>query len=440
MLSSRIVIAQTFTLPQNELFKFIIRDTAEFANYGSTNYHFIEQPKQINDFQQLLKIRKDLYILVNGTGIVYKSLTYDSNKIVFQRIDSSYYVGYNFNSFYFILKQNIYSFGGYGFWKDNGQLRRFNYGDGWQIIPLNDEVPFNERRNFHHFYNGNLYWILNNVRNEGYLTDHIIDTCYLLDFNSNRVESVGKTYFNNSLLTSKSKVDLPFGVLIDAYFNDNTIAIFDFEHNEILRLKNLSNFKLSQTLTNYEPIRFYKNGFVYSFSAPFKIFDSVRFDIRDFEKTKFKIYEPKTKYLEFIVWINTNKFWLILIVLFVVPYFFIFKKRPINNTIEKTESTNNFQIWEVGLLKELMKIVYIKGYLSVDDFNLKLGVNNKSLEVQKKTRNDFINSVNIKFRSIFKIEEDLILRERNEEDKRIYKYKVSDSNFKLISDLLKKEA
>ncbi len=440
LLVSRIGIAQTFTLPQNELFKFIHKDTAEFANYGSTNYSFIDQPYQKTNTQQLVKIKNDIYILLNGTGQVYKSMSYDSVKIVFQRIDSTFYFGYNFDSFYNLFNGIIYSFGGYGYWKDNGHLRKFINGNDWQIIPLNDEVPFNGKRNLYHYFNGNLYWIINVIRNEGFINPINIDSCYKFNFNTYKVESLGKTSIKNDLVSSKFKIDLPFGVLIEAYFNNNTIALFDFENNVIFRQKRVSNFKLPQISENYYPIQFFRNGFIYKFYLPSTKIDSVKFDINDFEKTEFKIYEPKTKISEIKIWINTNKFWLILIILSVLPYFILFQKKPINNILVNTEPTNNFEIWEIELLKELLKIVYIKGHLSVEDFNLKLGINNKSLEVQKKTRNDFINSVNTKFRSIFKIEEDLILRERNEEDKRIYKYKVSDSNFKVISDLLKKEA
>ena len=74
----------------------------------------------------------------------------------------------------------------------------------------------------------------------------------------------------------------------------------------------------------------------------------------------------------------------------------------------------------------------------MEDFNLKLGVSNKSLEVQKKTRNDFIKTVNEKFQTLNETEGDLIIRERDESDKRVYMYKISEKDLKFISEFLNK--
>jgi hypothetical protein len=38
----------------------------------------------------------------------------------------------------------LYSYGGYGFWRLNGQLRSYNFTDKeWDIVPVNDEIISN---------------------------------------------------------------------------------------------------------------------------------------------------------------------------------------------------------------------------------------------------------------------------------------------------------
>ena len=71
-------------------------------------------------------------------------------------------------------------------------------------------------------------------------------------------------------------------------------------------------------------------------------------------------------------------------------------------------------------------------HFSVEDINASLGLNKKTLEIQKKVRTETINRINHKFKIKYNLSADLIERIRSEEDRRFYKYIINEENGKLI--------
>ena len=91
--------------------------------------------------QELIKQGNDIYVFIEQTGFVYKLASYDSTTCVYKRMDKTVNLNYNIDCKNFIYQNKLYSYGGYGFWKTNGNLRKFNDEDReWDIIPLNKEV------------------------------------------------------------------------------------------------------------------------------------------------------------------------------------------------------------------------------------------------------------------------------------------------------------
>ncbi|MBL7850106.1 MAG: hypothetical protein JNN04_04335, partial [Cyclobacteriaceae bacterium] len=91
--------------------------------------------------QKVLKTSTGLLLLPDGTGRVYVAQPTDG-RLDFVRIDSTRFMGYNFGAFPFVYRDTLYSYGGYGFWHYNGQLRVFDTKKHeWQLVPLDREVP-----------------------------------------------------------------------------------------------------------------------------------------------------------------------------------------------------------------------------------------------------------------------------------------------------------
>src|SRR5689334_9103441 len=115
-------------------------------------FFFTDTP--YNRFHQaLLKTKDGLFLFVNGSGRLYQLLEKDTG-IQLQRIDSTFYSGYNHGSFPFVYHDSIYSLGGYGIWRINGQLRVYiPQAHSWDIVPLNKEIPVLMQDEYH-----NLLW------------------------------------------------------------------------------------------------------------------------------------------------------------------------------------------------------------------------------------------------------------------------------------------
>ena len=120
---------------------------AEIASYN----YIMDRVYEIQDaelpyikgiHQFLLRNRNGLYMLVDGTGRLYK-IERGKDGINYKRLDSTRFFGYNFGFVPFSYNDSIYSFGGYGFWKFNGQLRVFiDKRREWALTKLNTEIPF----------------------------------------------------------------------------------------------------------------------------------------------------------------------------------------------------------------------------------------------------------------------------------------------------------
>ena len=134
--------SQTYWIPRTPLFDSLYKWDRQISRISQTEDQYF-LPISINGVkanQQIIKNKKDLYILVEGTGFVYKAIAQNSSEIAFTRIDSTFFLGYNFKAFNFAYKDTLFSMGGNGYWHTNGQLRYFKPGFDWDLILLNIEM------------------------------------------------------------------------------------------------------------------------------------------------------------------------------------------------------------------------------------------------------------------------------------------------------------
>ena len=100
-----------------------------------------------------------------------------------------------------------------------------------------------------------------------------------------------------------------------------------------------------------------------------------------------------------------------------------------DNNIESSD-TSSFKSIELDLIEKIYSRTLEGKSYSVEDINAALGLSKKSLEIQKKIRTETINRINHRFKIIFNSEDELIERIRLEEDRRFYKYIISEENGK----------
>jgi hypothetical protein len=427
--------------------------------------------KKINDLpdnfksegQHLLKTEEGLFLTIPGTGRLYKAKIIAGN-IEFERIDSTYFSGYNFNSLSFNIGNSIYNFGGEGFWHVNGGLRIFDKDDNeWIGLKTNKSIhkSFNLRYPPTFFYyidneNKNLY-IEGSIADQNYVKDPFADSTFKnklfkLDIIKGDWDEVGKNNYSNFYSLSLT----PFGILsfeklID--IKNNKV----FTHNLPLKINSIFG---KPTNDNNLTISFCIDSTIYFGNANNR-FDSIRISRSNLTDTHQQAYIP----LESPTSVSKFNIWIILLICSTLGFFILlydkyFRKSTYSkNARHEDLSTNSSQqinkdlldnpiVYKSGKLVELLSdqekafMSYIfqnskdDRLTTIEELNKILGTFHKSIEIQKRVRSEMINNLNQKVSIITKLKRPIIDKQRSEFDKRSFEYYIQSENFTLINDIL----
>jgi hypothetical protein len=131
--------AQSFSCPITPSLAYLFNTKSEISKISHTQDLELFTPDIENwkPIYKLIKNKSGLFVLIDGTGQLYKANSINQKEITFNRIDSTRFMGYNFESISFSYNQTIYSFGGYGIWNRSGQLTHFTPLAEWSIDKIN---------------------------------------------------------------------------------------------------------------------------------------------------------------------------------------------------------------------------------------------------------------------------------------------------------------
>lgn len=394
----------------------------------------------LNVYQHILKTPTRTLLLLPGTGRVYElAIVSDSLQLI--RKDKTYFTGYNFQSLPFVLDTMLYSFGGYGFWRFNGELRVFMPTIGeWDAIHTNRYIPkaieLESANNFHYIdaTENTLY-----VSGPQFTEESIIQPensplyrkLFKLNIKKAAWEEIGEIQVSSLKFIAYS----PFGLLC---INNEEYQIVDIKQNKIFSISGKTKEKLihTPTSTSYQDIRLsYCIGNMLYVGDMDNWMDSVYIDSKDLIDTGLKIYSPKT-----------NKTFFLLPVLFIVVItisILFFRKKKINpiSTQESITAPDTAIHLQSSITNEFLEerekqlLYYIltqsqEGKLtSILQINELLGLNKRTLEVQKRIRTDMIGAINSKCKLLTQKEEPILSRNRSELDKRMFEYFVTPERF-----------
>jgi hypothetical protein len=404
------------------------------------------EDKNLSKSQQFLVfVDSNTFITLDGTGILYqlKGVFKDGNSR-FIRVDSTIHSGNNFRSLSFGYDKNLYNIGGYGFWRTNGQLRLFTFKtNDWTIEPLNKEVLIDKEGEipFLWYDEFNAQIIALESKNENQTINgkfQYIDSVYKLDLNTKTWITLGKLdkdikedLSEKSLLTNTE-----FGLLIH---NSSKIIteIWDINNNQVINLsKEFQNKLPVSNLNNY--IIWYEKPNIFIYDKSTDKIDSLLFTSEILTRSKHKIYENEQLS-------NTVLLSLLFITIILISTFFLFNKskEKENVNIQNKElnpalaSNSLFTEIEKTLLSLIISNIKENNRLtSIDEVNYILGISNKSINMQKRTRSDIISSINSKYQIYFKTDTPLILRQNSEMDQRVKEFYIEDGNINKISSLI----
>jgi len=223
-------------------------------------------------------------------------------------------------------------------------------------------------------------------------------------------------------------------------------VLLDLENNCVLvtkKFKSNDYFKyLSRSSSINEPITFFfQDGYIYSSKYPYKKIDSVKFDINSFEKTKKLIYTPLDYKVARMGFNNLVIIFALLVIVGLFIYVILkkllkgkFESLSLINTIPNSNHTL-FSNLEISFINELIVRSSKNGFCTTDEINNLLGVSQKSVEIQKKARTDFITKINQSFKEFKKTDEHFIIRDRSEKDKRSFNYSISVENQEFLKTI-----
>ena len=394
--------------------------------------------------QKLYKNGNELFVSVEQTGFIFKLIKYDSVTCVFRRLDKTINLNYNINCNTFFYKNELYSYGGYGFWKSNGSLRKFNFQDQeWDIIPLNKDVIgsnylwFSEEQ-------GRLYVPFERIINAGIVgsenvTGKTIFSSYYLDVASRKWIKLGDLESEIERLikddyTSNEYLSYKNGLLHRV--NEDTY-LFDYVHNKIYKSKNPD---LNQFLIRRHQVLdmfIYKNE-IYSYNAGTKSFILYPFKINDFELLRSSIWGSETQ-LFYLILI------LVFIILVIIASIWVFN-RSVKRKLEvaqlailKNKSISQaFTPIEVSLIKLLLSFSLKNKTVEIHHINHTLGLKDKNVGLQKKVRSDVVKSINEKYEFITQSKNLLIGSSRKIDDKRYFEYFITSSEINAIQRIIEK--
>lgn len=388
--------------------------------------------------QLLIKTDSSLFLSFSGSGRVYQLSEQNDSNYVFSRLDMTENINYNLGAHYFAYKGQLYSFGGYGFWKTNGNLKLFNTKDKqWDIVPLSEEIIPQYYPLEASWFNpslGKFYVPLQSIVNAGisgteYVKGKVIPYSYELNINTKQWNKLGKTnqqiieIITNGQTSFRSKQGLIILYYDKAY-------LLDFINNKLF-VSNYGFFNQSLSRKGTGDFVYESNGYLYSYNYGSKETDSLKIDYNIFKDTGLAIWEPVYNFSIYLI---------VFLLLLIIASIIIYSKTKLKKKTDFTQQEKNFRIQftdtEIALITLLIEKVKLNERATINDVNYVLGLKHKNTGLQKKVRSDTFNSINDKFRYISKTDESLIQSIRSEDDKRYFEYFIYTNHIDLITDYL----
>jgi hypothetical protein len=389
--------------------------------------------------QKLIRTRKGLFALVDGTGRIYE-IKKAGDSLLVHRIDSTIFFGYNFGAEYFAWRDTIYSFGGYGMWRYNGHLRVYIPKlHEWELVPLSREVPFytNATSGFKTWFDSKAGRLYVNKMPEKLLEP---DSIYALDLPERRWTFLGKNILPLDYLSGQ--INTPWGVLCNGKEDYTTFILLDFRRNLVF---NLSEKKSREIIHKEKP----NSRYFFRDSTLFIEHDSIYkipLSIKDFNPTSLRIYEVQDDALissmsnMVIQYWRTGTIMAISLLLGFLAANFQLKKRaqhePGAMPYPSKLTIDVFDEKEKGLIQLIAENSLKNATTSIDDINKILGLSEKPQDLQKKHRSDTISSINQKYLYITRREGLLLKKNRSDMDKRSFEYYIDFDDYKALKSLL----
>jgi len=456
------------SVSKNPFFMELLKDSiaVPFVSWNDTKYVDIGATP-FRDFPQLLiRNSQGLFMFLNGSGRLYKAVN-QGTQVAFERIDTTIHFGYNVGSFAFSCDDTIYSLGGYGFWRANGQLRAFiKETKQWDIIKLNEEVPIlcDGIRDLiwydqvgKRIYLGRTFERNEAVRSVGLNESNERYGVYCLDIKARDWKYLGDLSSNiiGQVRSIKALGSSPWGELV--FFGDKVMLI-DYANNRLLPLNSTKQEiqfrEISEKPNSTIDIFFIRDSTLFSWNPGMKSLGSIQLSKKDFALSNDPAYTlpisvsttSRTMLRNWSLIIAGTTFILLII-------FIALKKRPgkthskekadMRSPVDNNEVLKPEKVFQMDLFdeKEVAVLHLIianssKGEMTtIEGINKVLGVHQKNADIQKRQRSDTIMRINEKYTFAAGDKDDIIQKQRTDHDHRTFEYFIDYNKIKSLNSL-----
>lgn len=455
--------SKSLSLAEHALLDFITTDSVNDLSLDlfKDNLRFGVPPKLANGIS-LLKEKGQVYLQLMGSGRLYQIQKQSKGQYELIRLDSTFHTGSNFGSINFFYKDTLFKLGGIGFWKIKDYITFFsNKTHEWELISSKKGIPVYQSPD-----KGILFYI-DQLNGKFYLSNSInqvdfpasfntsfSDTCRVFDFKEKTWEDLGKINPALKEILQKS-LDLkttvgPYIVFhsdLELYwlnFSNNQFGIFaknrqaEFREKWLKLYKGLPEHMYQFVMGNqFYLIRIEKNGDLQ--------YESIELNSKDFIDSNAQPIYSNSFIVAFLNKIEPGKPIIgnVFIVLMVILLYSLYNKKiKKKKTPIEIQSIlyKNFYSALTAIEKELIQAIYelqIKQeQISIKAINKIIGVQQKDTITQNKSRSDYFLRINQKFKLATRASELLIVKQREETDKRIYNYNINNIFIAEIKNLI----
>jgi hypothetical protein len=381
-----------------------------------------------------------VYLLMECTNQVYQ---FNYQTLLLERIDKTYFGGFNCRSTKFIRQNTIYSVGGYGLYRSNNLFVYYlAKRNEWDAINFSNDAPKSifkglsgyEKKTDSFFTGLNDFVSSSENSGKGY-TDYGF---YEYKFKNNKWNKLGE--IKQTLLRKIKKTDFQYFHWNGKYFvfrliekGINSLFIIDPTLNEVYQWIDENRLFHIEIPTELEKEYVHEDSL-----QSYKFFDTGNRNER--QKIAISIEETKNQavYIGKLYESENNNFLLIfisigiglLIISFIIYYKFIKDKSSKQHVLFSSFVFNSL---EIKMIEALINN-HENGGIRTLQINELLGISNKSVDNQRKIRHQFIKSLDLKLKKTYKTQF-AIEKYSSTADKRIFIYQLNE----VILNKLRKE-
>jgi hypothetical protein len=453
----------SLSLAEQALLDFITSDSVNnlSLDFFKENIRF-GVPNKLANGVSILKKKDQVYLQLMGSGRLYQIKKQGKGQYELIRLDSTFYTGANFGSINFFYKDTLFKYGGIGFWNIKNYFTFFSTKTHeWEIISSKKAIPVYQSPDkgilfYTDELNGKFYLSnsINQVDFPASLNTSFSDTCRVFDFKEKNWQNLGKI---NPLLKEivQKSLDLkttfgPFIVFhsdLELYwlnFSNNQFGIFakdkqaEFREKWLKIYKGLPEHMYQFVMGNrFYLLRIEKNGSLQ--------YESIEINTKDFIDPNAQPIYSNSLIFTFLNKIEPGKPIIgnVFIVLLVLLLYSLYNKKiKKKKTPVEIQSIlyKNFYSALTPIEKELIQAIYElqvkQEQISIKAINKIIGVQQKDTITQNKSRSDYFLRINQKFKLATRATELLIVKQREETDKRIYNYNINNIFIAEIKNLI----